>query len=50
MAVRAVPGVTGRPACYSEAEQALVKLRQADPARAVGLKILRRPEADLAAN
>jgi hypothetical protein len=39
--VKAVPGIEGRPASYSEAEQALRKLKQQDPAKARGLKILR---------
>jgi hypothetical protein len=38
--VQAVPGIE-RPVSYSEAEQALHKLKQQDPARARGLKILR---------
>ena len=39
--VQAVPGIEGRPVSYSEAEQALRKLKQQDPAKARGLKILR---------
>jgi len=38
--VQAVPGIKGV-ASYSEAEQALQKLKQQDPAKARGLKILR---------
>ena len=41
LAVQAAPGVAGRPASYSQAEQALAALKQADPARARDLKLLR---------
>ena len=39
--VQAVPGIEERTVSYSEAEQALRKLKQQDPAKASGLKILR---------
>ncbi len=40
-----VPGVeAGKPASYTEAAQALRKLKQEDPAAAAGLKILRRSD------
>ncbi len=42
--VQASPGAGGRPASYSEAKQALSKLKQAKPATARGLKILRLSE------
>jgi hypothetical protein len=44
LTVQTAPGVTGRPASYSEAEQALAKLKQAEPAKARDLKILRLSE------
>jgi hypothetical protein len=44
LAVQPVPGLDGRPAAYSEAEQALDRLREAEPARARDLKILRLSE------
>ena len=39
--MQAATGADGRPLSYSEADQALGQLRQADPAKAAGLKILR---------
>ncbi|HSE39087.1 MAG TPA: DUF6603 domain-containing protein, partial [Blastocatellia bacterium] len=40
--MQSVPGVDGnKPSTYSEVEQELSKLKQRDPAKAVGLKILR---------
>jgi hypothetical protein len=51
---RQAPGVeVGKTATYSEAAQALRKLKQQDPARAAGLKILRPSElsdVDIASN
>ena len=45
MTVQPAPGMEGgKPASYSEAEQALQKLRQENPAKAAGLKILRLSE------
>ena len=45
LSVQPVPGIEdGKPRIYSEAAQALRKLKQADPAKAAGLKILRLSE------
>jgi hypothetical protein len=44
LAVQTAPGVAGRPASYSEAEQALAKLKQEQPAKARDLKLLRLSE------
>src|SRR5262245_18895878 len=45
LAEQPAPGVeAGKPASYSEAAQALQKLKQQDPARAAGLKVLRPSE------
>ena len=45
LTVQPVPGIEdGKPRIYSEAAQALRKLKQADPAKAAGLKILRLSE------
>jgi hypothetical protein len=42
---QAAPGIeAGKPASYSEAAQALQKLKQQDPAKAAGMKILRPSE------
>jgi hypothetical protein len=41
LSLQAATGADGRPLSYSEADQALGHLRQADPAKAGGLKILR---------
>ena len=45
LSVQPVPGMEeGRSATYSEAAQALRKLKREDPAQAAGLKILRPSE------
>ena len=45
LTVQPLPGIEGeKPASYSEAVQALRKLKQHDPAKAAGLKILRLSE------
>jgi hypothetical protein len=45
LSVQPVPGIeAGKPASYSEAAQALRKMKQEDPAKAGGLKILRLSE------
>jgi hypothetical protein len=45
LSVQPVPGIeAGKPATYSEAAQALRKMRQQDPTKAGGLKILRLSE------
>jgi hypothetical protein len=49
LAVQPVPAVAAnKPATYSELEQELRELKQRDPAKAAGLKILR--PSDLARN
>ena len=48
LTVQPVPGIeAGKPASYSEAAQALRKLKQENPAKAAGWKILRRSELRL---
>jgi hypothetical protein len=45
LAVQPVAGIeTGRPLSYSEAAQALQQVKQVDPAKAGGLKVLRLSE------
>ena len=45
LTVQPVPGIeAGKPTIYSEAAQALRKLKQENPAKAAGLKILRLSE------
>ena len=49
--VEPVPGIEdGKPTNYSEAAQALRKLKQTDPRKAAGLKILRLAEIEIAGN
>ncbi|MBS1132493.1 MAG: uncharacterized protein H6R16_3495, partial [Proteobacteria bacterium] len=49
--VQPVPGIEAeKPATYSEAAQALRKLKQENPAKAAGLKILRLSETEIVGN
>jgi hypothetical protein len=49
--VQPVPGIEAdKPATYSEAAQALQKLKQENPAKAAGLKILRLSETEIVGN
>jgi hypothetical protein len=44
LTVAPVPGIEGKPVIYSEAAQALTKLKHQNPAKAAGFKILRLSE------